>query len=178
MSLQDSKPITSECNQGREPRYSAADPANGFKMQMGSEQFARLLREVAESIAIGTFNKISSQIYPSNLSDTARSIYSIRRKRSKILEDPSFSDGPAWDILLDLFIHMADNKPVSVTSASIGANCPATTALRWLNALEDQEMIIRINDENDNRRTFIELSTRGRDIMAKALELHIFPNSL
>lgn len=132
-----------------------------------------LLSEISKLIKAGIKSNDILSPYPSSLSGVARCIYSLRRRRASILEDSAVADGPAWDILLDLFIHMVDNKDVSVSSASIAASCPATTALRWLNILQDQGLIVRINDPKDHRRTFVQLSPRGHKAMVEVLELYL-----
>ncbi len=90
----------------------------------------------------------------------AREIYEERQRRVKYFAADLFGE-PGWDILLDLYVAEKQNLDVSVTSACIGANVPATTALRWLQLLEDRGLLERKNDDRDQRRIFIRLSRRG-----------------
>lgn len=64
----------------------------------------------------------------------AAAIYDARRERDSFFPEGLFAD-PAWDILLDLYVARCLGKPISVSSACIGASVPATTGLRWLDRL-------------------------------------------
>jgi DNA-binding MarR family transcriptional regulator len=68
-----------------------------------------------------------------------------------------FAD-PAWDMLLDLLHSELIYKRVSVSSLSLAANVPATTALRWIKLLVEQRLILRQPDPADGRRVFVELN--------------------
>lgn len=89
--------------------------------------------------------------------ELARRTYADRRRRTKLFEPNLFGE-PAWDMLLDLFIAAKEGKRVSVTSACIGSDVPATTALRWIAVLESQGLVLREDDPKDARRAFIHLS--------------------
>lgn len=65
---------------------------------------------------------------------------------------------PAWDMLLDLFIHEADARPVSTSSACIASGLPMTSALRLLQNLCDAGLVTREPDREDGRRNFIRLA--------------------
>jgi DNA-binding HxlR family transcriptional regulator len=75
--------------------------------------------------------------------------------------------------MLDLYKGRASGRQISVTSASIGAACPATTALRWLQALETRGLIQRQEDEHDRRRTEIVLTDAAMIKVAKALQVYL-----
>ncbi len=100
----------------------------------------------------------------------ARRTYSLRRKRAAIFGNPELFGEPAWDILLDLYIAQADDKPVSVSSACIGSAAPATTGLRWLGVLADEGLVVRENDTGDNRRVLVRLSHTGIKAMERFLD--------
>jgi len=103
----------------------------------------------------------SSQITEIDL----RKIIEIRRLRAKFFDDSLFAD-PAWDILLDLYrAHLAQQR-ISVTSVCFGAGVPVSTALRWLNALEERGLARRSQDPLDGRRFFVELTQSGVSAMA------------
>ena len=95
----------------------------------------------------------------------AKKTYALRRKRDKIFNDIDIFGEPAWDILLDLFIASETGTAISVTSACIASNVPATTALRWITELERNDLIKRDVDERDARRTFVSLTPKGIDLM-------------
>lgn len=80
-----------------------------------------------------------------------------RRERARYLSNELFAD-PAWDILLELLKAEIAGLPVSVSSVCIASSVPPTTALRWLNQLEEQGIVVRRADRSDGRRIFVELS--------------------
>jgi DNA-binding MarR family transcriptional regulator len=92
-------------------------------------------------------------------------IIDARRQRANFLDANLFAD-PAWDILLDLYrAHLAQQR-ISVTSVCFGAGVPVSTALRWLNALEERNLARRSQDPLDGRRFFVGLTHSGVSAMA------------
>jgi DNA-binding MarR family transcriptional regulator len=75
-------------------------------------------------------------------------------------------------MLLDLYIAEKKNKRVSVTAACIGANCPGTTALRWLQQLAERGLVLREADPKDARRSFVRLSEQGYARMTDYLRVN------
>jgi DNA-binding MarR family transcriptional regulator len=65
---------------------------------------------------------------------------------------------PAWDILLNLYIAHCEDRPVSRVKASTPAGISQSTGLRMLTDLEEKGLIVRTDDLNDRRRSFITLS--------------------
>lgn len=89
-----------------------------------------------------------------------KAILALRRKRELYFDRGLFAD-PAWDILLELYAAELGQRRLSVSSLCIGAAVPATTALRWIGALEKKGLIERSDDPLDARRIFVALSTEG-----------------
>lgn len=98
----------------------------------------------------------------------AREVYAERRRRHKFLPADLFGE-PTWDILLDLYIALREERRVPTTSACIGAHVPPTTALRWLRILEARGLVEREDDGRDGRRTFVCLTQRGVTAMDASL---------
>jgi DNA-binding MarR family transcriptional regulator len=69
-------------------------------------------------------------------------------------------------MLLDLTAARAEHKRVSVTSLCIASGVPATTALRWIALMVEQGLFVRVGDQTDRRRAFIELSKQSADAIA------------
>jgi len=88
---------------------------------------------------------------------TVRSVIRARRLRDRYFSFGLFAD-PAWDILLDLLESELSQRRTSVSSACGAAAVPATTALRWLKAMEEKGLVTRVPDQFDGRRVFVELS--------------------
>ena len=93
--------------------------------------------------------------------EAARRVYASRRARAALFGSTELFGEPAWDILLDLYIANADNKPVSVSSACIGSAAPPTTGLRWLGVLADNGLVLREHDKDDQRRVLVRLTEQG-----------------
>ncbi len=113
----------------------------------------------------GTGNRQSDH----GLTRLARNIYQLRRELEKNSPVPGLFQDPAWDILLDLYLAHADGKCISVKSASLACPVPATTALRWLWALEKAKLVDREPDKHDKRRNFVTLSVKGQVYMDEVL---------
>lgn len=97
----------------------------------------------------------------------AKRTYANRRRRDGILGNPALLGEPAWDILLDLYIAQAEGHSVSVSSACIGSAAPATTGLRWLGVLQEEGLVQRVNDPEDQRRVLVLLSPEGIKCMER-----------
>lgn len=91
-----------------------------------------------------------------------RGILQARLERNSFFPADLFSD-PAWDMLLDLYAAELSQVRVSVTSLCIASNAPTSTALRWISALEQQQLIERRADPLDGRRFFLSLTREAID---------------
>jgi predicted transcriptional regulator len=76
---------------------------------------------------------------------------------------------PIWNILLDLFVSHASDRPVSISSACVASNVPHTTALRNVNILVDAGYVTTRRDSSDARRRIISLTTQGLDWIRDAI---------
>lgn len=75
--------------------------------------------------------------------------------------DPDFFCDPAWDMLLDLFLQQCLGRRVCVSSLCIASCAPSSTALRWIRALEEADLLERSRDPADGRRVFVRLTAAG-----------------
>ncbi len=89
-----------------------------------------------------------------------------RQLRARYFEGDFFAD-PAWDMLLDLTAARVEGKRVSVTSLCIASGVPPTTALRWIGQMVEAGLFVRVCDDSDRRRAFIELSDHSHNAMAR-----------
>jgi len=94
----------------------------------------------------------------------AEELYRNRRRRAQHFSHRLFGE-PAWDILLDLYAASVRGETVSVSNACRAADAPPSTALRWLQHLEDDKLVERTADPTDARRHFVRLSKRGTERM-------------
>jgi DNA-binding MarR family transcriptional regulator len=122
-----------------------------------------LIAKRLSSLANGPDHAKKSQLQhreptqPLSLGRIADRLYRDRRARTKCFAPELFAD-PAWDILLDLFRAHQSKREISMSSLCIAADVPATTALRWIKALECQGMIKRSDDPSDGRKTLVQLT--------------------
>lgn len=93
-----------------------------------------------------------------------RRIIRARRMREEIFGDSMFAD-PAWDMLLELYASERCQASLTVSALCAGSAVPATTALRWIKALEGYGYIEKRNDHFDKRRVHVSLTTKGRELM-------------
>lgn len=91
-----------------------------------------------------------------------------RRTREQLLGKDLFAD-PAWDILLELYACTLEQRRMTVSDASSATTVPISTALRWLAKLSNDGLVIRRDDHLDARRSWIELSARGRLAMERVI---------
>ena len=81
----------------------------------------------------------------------------------KILGDP------AWNILLDLLLASLEGRRVAVSSACIVAGVATTTALRLVNRMVDDGVLMRLPDDNDGRRHFLAIAPEVEDALKNYL---------
>lgn len=70
-----------------------------------------------------------------------------------------------WEILLELFVAMGNEKRLLVSMVGLESQIPPTTALRWLGLLLDAGLIRKESDMLDKRRQWISLTDRGLALM-------------
>jgi DNA-binding MarR family transcriptional regulator len=96
--------------------------------------------------------------------EEVRQAIQLRRLRSAFFDEQLFAD-PAWDMLLDLLHSELAQLRVATSSLCIAANVPATTSLRWINALTEAGLFKRRPDPCDGRRVFVELTPEASQKM-------------
>jgi DNA-binding MarR family transcriptional regulator len=97
-----------------------------------------------------------------------------RRKRQELFPNIQVAD-PAWDLLLELFIHQAEARRISVTGLGLGANVPGATVLRWLAMFHEAGLIVREPDAADRRRIWVYLTEAGRERIAQGISCNSAP---
>lgn len=128
--------------------FRFASPAPGFR---GDEESDRLVRASRPPLPDPRL---------------VRRIVRQRQLRARFFDGDLFAD-PAWDMLLDLTAARAEHTRVSVTSLCIASGVPPTTALRWIGQMIDAGLFERIEDDTDRRRSFIALTEKAADAMAR-----------
>ncbi|WP_162177366.1 MULTISPECIES: JAB domain-containing protein [Novosphingobium] len=90
-----------------------------------------------------------------------------RLLRRQLLGAEELFGEPAWDMLIELFIHQCEGKPLSTSSLCIASGLSMSSALRLVQRLIDAGLVEREVDPGDGRRNFISLS-RGTAHRLKA----------
>lgn len=98
------------------------------------------------------------------LAKVAEGVYRARQRRARFLPDRLLGE-PAWDILLDLFVAKARGNRLRTTSVCIASRVPGSTALRWLNVLEEHGLLERKSAPDDARVKLVELTDHGYRVM-------------
>jgi DNA-binding MarR family transcriptional regulator len=140
----------------REPASDRASLA-GRLVVLGT-QMLKLAGELSRREAAGERGDLPAD--SALLSLLAEDVYRDRRRRARHLPAKMLGE-PAWDILLDLYIAAGRGEAVSVSNACLGADAPASTALRWLQHLEGEGLVVRLPDETDARRHYVRLTDEG-----------------
>ena len=99
-----------------------------------------------------------------NLVQLAETIIEARRRRAEIFNPAMFGE-PAWELLLTLFVMDRQGPRLTIGRLAQVAGTKLTTALRWLEYLEDQAFIQREQHPNDARTAFIELTDKAREAL-------------
>ena len=94
----------------------------------------------------------------------ADALLAARRTRGEALGPNLFGD-PAWDMLLALFSAAERGESLSVSRLCAAAGVAQTTALRWIEQLEQNRLVSRSADAADARRTLITLAPDAREKM-------------
>lgn len=110
----------------------------------------------------------ASQELDSTSSHFVRHVIAARTARLEFFSSDLFAD-PAWDMLLDLYALHCEQRRTSVSKLCMAAGVPPTTALRWIDKLQSEGLIVRKADPMDGRRVWVSLSTSAFDAMKSYL---------
>lgn len=84
----------------------------------------------------------------------------MRRRilRRQLLGCPELFGEPAWDMLVDLFIHQSRGQTLSMSSLCITAAIPTSSAMKLIQRLCDAGILERSPDAHDGRRSLVSLT--------------------
>lgn len=86
-----------------------------------------------------------------------------RRRRAQAFGRAMFAE-PAWDMLLILYIEQ-DSRRLNISRLTKLADVALTTALRWLDYLEQHQLVRRQPHPTDSRAFFVELADKGSELL-------------
>jgi DNA-binding MarR family transcriptional regulator len=138
----------------------------------GMMEDADAIRELSEQVSA-----IQSRMDDLSRPDAAvhvRRMYQSRRARDSVFGTHAGLFGePAWDILLDLYDYRERRQQISVGSACLASGVPHTTALRTINCLVEHGLIDKLPDRLDRRRSNLELTQEGVDLIERWADLSV-----
>lgn len=149
------------------PQRASATTAELAKIALEMRRMADQVARLVSPTSKDPESDLDNASIDDQLSRAAEAIYRDRRRRGEILGVDSAE--PQWDILLHLFVEGARGNRVSVTGACIAADVPPTTASRALEQLAQSNMVARYADHQDRRRSWLELTERGKRAMRRFL---------
>ena len=135
---------------------------NSLPLQRRLDALARDMESMRDTLAAVALRV--DAIGPPDAAAAAEALLAARRNRAEALGSGLFAD-PAWDMLLALFAAAERGETLSVTRLCAAAGVPQTTALRWLEQLEQARLVGRAADAADARRTLVTLAPEAREKM-------------
>ncbi|WP_168707909.1 JAB domain-containing protein [Sphingopyxis sp. PAMC25046] len=90
--------------------------------------------------------------------ENALAVVRRRMLRRQLIGAPDLFGEPAWDMLLDLFVHECEGKPLAMSSLCISAGIPTSSAMKLIQKLCDADILERIPDHLDGRRSLMRLN--------------------
>lgn len=90
--------------------------------------------------------------------ENARATMRRRMLRRQLLGAEELFGEPAWDMLLDLFVHECEGRRLSMSSLCTAAAIPESSAMRLAQRLCDAGLLLRFPDPADGRRSFMQIA--------------------
>jgi len=78
--------------------------------------------------------------------------------RRQLVGAPELFGDPAWDMLLDLFVHECEGRRLSMSSLCAATALPESSAMRLAQRLCDAGLLRRLPDPSDGRRSFMAIA--------------------
>ena len=119
------------------------------------------LQEGVSLSTTGNVHPVSSPEQREMLRADAARVQFARELRRKLF-DPHIFGEYAWEILLVLYVSESTRGRLNTTELCEQSGAAMTTALRWLDFLEERDLINRYDSSVDQRIVYVELSQKGR----------------
>ena len=123
------------------------------------------LELLAEQPRASNANEPSQQ----QLVKLAKRIRDMRKARTRFFDIDLFGE-PAWDIILALYLSDAEGYRLKVTDLVNESQATASTALRWIDRLQELGLITRRENPLDRRSQFLEMPADGLRKITALLE--------
>ena len=105
----------------------------------------------------------------------AAGILAARRRRARHFGASMFGE-PAWEMLLHLYLAESHGTRLNVSRISEASGAPDTTALRWLDYLENRRLVRRDPHPTDARASFVVLTERAHELLGAYLSETLVDN--
>ena len=102
------------------------------------------------------------------LVELACQVYQRRRLRARYI-NASLLGEPVWDMLLALYCFSGRGEALSVSGLCHAAGVPQTTALRWVQVMEQKKLVKRSKDAKDGRRAYVSLTDNSKKLLENYL---------
>jgi len=142
----------------RQTRSLSSPQAEVWRLRQEIIDLERRLSEMNQSVLADPARPAPAPAFDDQAS--IRRLLAARRARDEQLGADLFAD-PAWEILLEALAAEFAQKRISVSGLCDASAVPATTALRWINKLEQNGLLVRHADPLDGRRDWIQLTPEG-----------------
>jgi DNA-binding MarR family transcriptional regulator len=116
--------------------------------------FSSLLEDTPHSHASDRSGEVGER---TRLAQFATKVFYARTQRAGIFGAGMFGE-PAWDMLLALYMLGSEGPRLSIGHLMQLSGTAQSTGLRWLQFLEDQKLVERKAQSNDDREAFVELT--------------------
>jgi len=95
-------------------------------------------------------------------------LFDARKTRDRFFHPGLFGEA-AWDVLLALYLRDQAGPQPTIAALSKVARVPTATILRWLQTLEDQDLVTRRPHPHDRRSVIVQITPHGRAAMESYL---------
>jgi DNA-binding MarR family transcriptional regulator len=123
----------------------------------GGQEPGRVLAKIADEMLAGDVSHDRK-----SLAENARLTFANRSLRYEFFNKDMFGEA-AWDMLLALYVAEQSGTRHTVSGLASLSGVATTTALRWLNFLQTEELVARQSNPIDRRVFYIELTDKGRE---------------
>jgi DNA-binding MarR family transcriptional regulator len=151
-----------------------ADTALGRTVDRLMRTIEELVHHVPGADSVRLDQLVLPQPEPPELSEqevaltNANLLIAMRKLRERAFGADLFSD-PAWSILIELYVALSEDTPMSVGNACIASALPLTSALRLCQQLQERKIVIRERDSDDRRRVLLRLSDTAYQALTHVL---------
>ena len=136
------------------------------RLRKNWEELASRVAEIEENARADEGLAPALDFDTEKLAGIAASIYAARKRRTELF-DPRLFGEPAWDMLLILFISKARGDRMSTSKLCSTSSTPHATGLRWIDRLQQQDLVQRAPSDDDSRVMLVEITPLGFDHMRR-----------